>query len=373
MRRALVGKVRNTLANEWGERVFIGLADRLPWARPLVYGLTPQPENYAASDERIVSRYGLRFRVRPHHYFQWHHLFKRQDAILDELLRRGRDQRVFIDVGANIGLYSLVVRQVMRRDARVLAVEPSSATAAALREHVAWSAQSGVEVFECALSSRLGSAQLVERLDDWGKASLARKVEGQTESTVETRTLDDLVRETGVDVVDLVKIDVEGHELEVLKGAKNTIERFLPTIFIEYSPQWMSDAAIVEMTSYFEQLVRRGLRRISDLTGSSRCVGRIRASSDGVAGQPRFLRHPGLRSITLQRLRQTSSQYFTQRPRAVGASGRSPVVRRRSPTWVDSRSAGPRRVRRRSRKMNLCVSPCTLYSSGSESPSSTSR
>jgi hypothetical protein len=75
---------------------------------------------------------------------------------------------------------------------------------------------------------------------------------------VETRTLDDLVRDTGLEVVDLVKIDVEGHELEVLKGAKNAIERFLPTIFIEYSPQWMSDAAIAEMISYLEQLVGKG-------------------------------------------------------------------------------------------------------------------
>ena len=258
MRRALIKKVRDALANERGERVLIGMADRFPWAQPLIHKLTPQPANYAASDQRIVTRHGFRFRVRPGHYFQWSHLFKRKDAVLDELLRHGRGRRVFIDVGANIGLYSLVVRQAMSEDARVLSVEASSTTAAALREHVAWSGQFGVEVFECALSSKSGSAQLSERPDDWGKASLARAEPGWSRRTVVTRTLDELVLGAGLDDVDLVKIDVEGHELDVLKGAKDTIERFLPTVFIEYSPQWMSAAAIAEMSSYLEQLVSTG-------------------------------------------------------------------------------------------------------------------
>jgi FkbM family methyltransferase len=258
MRRGIVKAVRSKLANERAERLLIGAAERVPWAWWLIFGLTPQPENYAASDERIVTRHGLRFRLRPGHYFQWHHLFKRHDAVLDVLRGRARGRRVFIDVGANIGLYSLVVRQAMCTEGRVLSIEPSATTAATLREHVAWSAQPGVEVFECALSSKSGTAQLAERKDDWGKASLTRAETGQTRSTVRTRTLDELVRETGLELVDLIKIDVEGHELEVLKGAKDTIERFLPTIVIEYSPQWMSEAAIAEMTGYLERLVSKG-------------------------------------------------------------------------------------------------------------------
>ena len=254
----IVRRVRGTLANERGERLLIELAERIPWARRLIFGLTPQPEHYPASAERVVIRYGLRFRLRPGHYFQWHHLFQRRDAVLDELRRRGRGQRVFVDVGANIGLYSLVVRQAMHPEGRVLSIEPSATTAATLREHVAWSALSGVAVFECALSSKAGTAELAERTDDWGKASLARVVDAQTRSIVETRTLDDLVRETALPRIDLLKIDVEGHELEVLKGAKNAIERFLPTIVIEYSPQWMSESAITEITGYFAHLVSKG-------------------------------------------------------------------------------------------------------------------
>ncbi len=267
MGRGIVKAVRSKLANERAERLLIGAAERVPWARWLIFGLTPQPENYAATDERIVTRHGFRFRLRPRHYFQWHHLFKRHDAVLEVLLRRGRGTRVFIDVGANVGLYSLVVRQAMCATGRVLSIEPSATTAATLREHVAWSAQPGVEVFECALSSSSGMAQLAERKDDWGKASLARAEAGQTRSPVETRTLDDLVQETGVEVVDLIKIDVEGHELEVLKGAKDTIERMLPTIVIEYSPQWMSDVAIDEMTGYFERLVSKGYHAYRILPG----------------------------------------------------------------------------------------------------------
>lgn len=258
MRQEILSRVRKQLANPRGESFVIGLAEHVPWARRLAFSLTPQPENYGVADERIVSRHGLRFRLRPSHYFQWHHLFKRDDAVLDELLHRARGQQIFIDVGANIGLYSLAVRRVMRFDARVLAVEPSTETADALREHLAWSGLSGVEVHECALSSTRGSAQLSQQTGDWGKASLARELEGHAQTTVQTRTLDEIVEEAQLPSVDLIKIDVEGHELEVLKGAPETLARFQPSLFIEFSPQWMSEEAVNEMVGYFRLLVAQG-------------------------------------------------------------------------------------------------------------------
>lgn len=89
MRNWVLDKVRGAFKGKRGEQLLIGVSHRFPWARPLAYRLTPQPSSYEPSDERIVTRHGLRFRLRPGHYFQWHHFFGRDDPVLDELVREG--------------------------------------------------------------------------------------------------------------------------------------------------------------------------------------------------------------------------------------------------------------------------------------------
>lgn len=94
-----------------------------------------------------------------------------------------------------------------------------------------------VQVHGVALSSQAGEAVLTVpvsagvTLEGWGsmEAPLVAQFEQRKEIKVETRTLDSFVLEN----VDLLKIDVEGHEMSVLAGAANTIRRCLPWLIIE--------------------------------------------------------------------------------------------------------------------------------------------
>jgi FkbM family methyltransferase len=142
---------------------------------------------------------------------------------------------VFVDVGANTGAYAAVIEPVVGSRSMVL-VEPLPGLAEVLRARFPRS-----HVVAAALSDRRGVATIrIPSID--GKAYATRATlndhdepgqSGFEELEVELRTLDDLVAELRLRRIDVLKVDVEGHELELLAGGRTTIERLRPIVLIE--------------------------------------------------------------------------------------------------------------------------------------------
>lgn len=145
---------------------------------------------------------------------------------------------VVLDVGANIGLSALALAPLLPRG-RVLALEPSPRTVAALRrtlalnrledcvvvEPVAVGATQGEAAFHAAGHS--AGAHLMDP-NTLGAASLPQVM-------VPVETLDALVARHALTRLDFIKIDVEGFETEVLDGARATLGRFRPLVFAEFN------------------------------------------------------------------------------------------------------------------------------------------
>src|ERR1700722_5826924 len=135
-----------------------------------------------------------------------------------------------IDIGANIGLYTYALS---RRFRRVISFEINEAVTGMISKYN----RGNIELIHCGLSSEAGSAQFYVpvaagmTMAGWG--SLNRDnlpgAEKLIEIDVKLKTLD----EFAIDAVDFIKIDVEGHEVEVLKGAGATIERSRPMVLVE--------------------------------------------------------------------------------------------------------------------------------------------
>lgn len=143
--------------------------------------------------------------------------------------------RTMLDVGANVGFHALSAGLFFRR---VVAFEPTPATAARLQRNVMASALRHIDVRRCALSNRNGEADLVVDRGHCG----ANRLDGAAASAgervkVPLRRLDDLVREAPAAMgrIDFVKIDVEGHECEVLEGGLDTINHDRPQLFVEFN------------------------------------------------------------------------------------------------------------------------------------------
>src|SRR5262249_2550066 len=139
--------------------------------------------------------------------------------------------RLTLDVGANRGMYSIAA---LRFSKGVIAFEPQPHYAKFLKTFM----PKQVRIVECAVSHSAGVATLLVPSDPRYHAEARLSNEGESaadagarfvETSVRTVPLDDVVDEP----VGLIKIDVEGHELAVLEGARRVIESSRPNIIIE--------------------------------------------------------------------------------------------------------------------------------------------
>jgi FkbM family methyltransferase len=161
----------------------------------------------------------------------------------------------FVDVGACKGDFTLLAAASVGPHGRVVAVEPEPVNASWLRRSVGLRAARNVEVVEMALSDASGRAAL-HRVDVLGGADsssgLHSLLEGgpATHDTIEVdaRTLDGLLETLGIARVDVIKIDVEGWEVAVLRGAAATLTRQgdPPIIVMDLHPELGVDPLEVE-------------------------------------------------------------------------------------------------------------------------------
>jgi FkbM family methyltransferase len=136
-----------------------------------------------------------------------------------QLASRGGD---VIDIGANIGYYTLLAASLVPEPSRVYAFEPQPRVMGNLRRNIDLNRLGNVTVFDFALSSQEGQSTFYLPVDGFeGHGSLAAngrfQVKGQV--FVATRTLDAVLRDLHDPPVGLIKMDAEGAELSILKGA----------------------------------------------------------------------------------------------------------------------------------------------------------
>jgi FkbM family methyltransferase len=179
-----------------------------------------------------VPRIG-RFRVRRRTDDLWHILPWRERAIHAALERLLRPGDVFVDAGANIGVYTLLASRLVGQTGRVVAIEMMPDTAELLRRHVAENGCANVEIVERALNGRAGETVTARvPTGQHGQASVANMAEANRayeERIVRTTTLDDVTR--GLQRIDILKLDVEGAELMALAGGATTLQKTQKVIY----------------------------------------------------------------------------------------------------------------------------------------------
>jgi FkbM family methyltransferase len=149
---------------------------------------------------------------------------------LDLLGPRG----VAIDIGANIGVWSLLAAERWP-GARIHAFEPVPEVAAHCRRHLALNGLGSIVLNVGAVGAEEGDAAFYAiRTDNTGASSLIRRREPADEITVPVTTLDTYVERERLDRIDVVKVDVEGAERLVFLGGRRTLARAdAPAIFFE--------------------------------------------------------------------------------------------------------------------------------------------
>lgn len=152
-----------------------------------------------------------------------------------------------IDVGANIGMFSLRFARWTTNNGRVIAIEPETANFASLQRRLAATAVGrNVIALQAVAAETTGVLRLQVNPDHPGDHRI-----GVTGVPIPAVSLDDLLAEHGHPTVSLIKIDVQGAETRVLRGATGVLARCRPALFVE-----VDDAALRIQQSSADELVQ---------------------------------------------------------------------------------------------------------------------
>jgi FkbM family methyltransferase len=206
----------------------------LPLRGPLLLNL-PEFKLYVRLDDWVVgARIALRRTYEPH-------VARQARALLRPSMR-------VIDLGANIGYYTLLAAARVGPTGSVAAFEPAPTNAALLARSVAANGFSNVTLFPCAVASAKTTVNLL--LDDSNGRLVGAGTPGARR--VQAVVLDDLL---GPDYpVDLIKMDIEGAEGMALAGMRRIIAANRPTIICEFSPPALRVVSKITPEEYLAQL-----------------------------------------------------------------------------------------------------------------------
>jgi FkbM family methyltransferase len=198
----------------------------------------PNHYQYKKGSIRQVTRNDLNFRLDLSDFVQWRTFWGIKDVGKDRLLSRIQPGDVFLDVGANIGEICLHAALGVGNGGKVFAFEPIPLNIKHLSHHLSLNPtlKERVEIFPFALGEkdREQVPFVHPRPDNLGMIRVQSKsASGAPFAAVEMRSLDSFWTQKTVNRLDGIKIDVEGYELKMLRGAEKCILRYHPWLFIE--------------------------------------------------------------------------------------------------------------------------------------------
>jgi FkbM family methyltransferase len=212
---------------------------------PIIGRLVPAGEATVV-DVRVGPNAGMKLsidRTTPRYYWLDPNY---ESAVVSVLREWGRPGMCVADIGAHIGFMTMVLARLVGTTGKVLSVEPSPPTVSQLRSNVELNHLANVTVIQAAVSDATGQAQFSilphATTSHIVNASDTAEADATTVSVPLTR-LDDLIFSSdGRGKIDLVKIDVEGHEGAVLRGATRVLRELRPKLLIEiHTPGALAD------------------------------------------------------------------------------------------------------------------------------------
>lgn len=182
-------------------------------------------------------------------YFGYH------EPIELAFLNRYLDSELFcIDVGANIGMYSLFMA---KRTRQVIAFEPQAEVLFRFRDSINTNRLSNITTVQKAVSNKSGKLALNFIVDDSAKTFTTTACESKESITlVDAISLDGYLKENPIKRLDYLKIDAEGAEQDILSGAQKTLKKYRPLAQVEIATEYKhrSGQSGFDFKAYFDNL-----------------------------------------------------------------------------------------------------------------------
>ena len=143
---------------------------------------------------------------------------------------------LFIDCGSNYGFYSLYTASLSQKN-RIISIEASKNTSEEFNKNLKLNNFNNINFFNNAVSNSSGEKiSFYESVNDWESSQTHNNFKLNSETLVKSIKIDTLIRDKQLDdYIVIIKLDVEGNEINVIKGALDLIKKSNPLIIIEFS------------------------------------------------------------------------------------------------------------------------------------------
>lgn len=192
---------------------------------------------YKTDTLRRCTRNGIHYELHINDYLDHGIYFGLQEHVdfnRDSLLKHASKGDVIVDIGANIGDTTLRLAQVLNNNGFVYAFEPSPHVFKRLQTNVGLNGFTNISLYNMAVGDEEGELSFVSTKQQHTGGAYVSKV-AKTDTSVKVITLDDFVEQNNITQINLIKIDTEGFEDFVVRGAEKTLRKFKPKIFMEVS------------------------------------------------------------------------------------------------------------------------------------------
>jgi FkbM family methyltransferase len=176
-----------------------------------------------------------------------------KDSILSRLIYDGFEKEetdylvsilnegdIFIDIGTNIGLFSLIASKIVGIEGKVLSFEPTPMTFSRLNENVKLNNLKNIDIRNIGLSDKKGELTFYvsnNGYDAWNSFAPSQDNKLEISIQVPVSTLDIELKDIDQSKIKLVKIDVEGWEKFVLYGGKDFLVKYNPIVMVEFTEE----------------------------------------------------------------------------------------------------------------------------------------
>lgn len=217
----------------------------------------PNPYQYPRPSYRLAVRDGITFQLDISDMMQWPVYFGIRERAREALYGLASPGDVVLDVGTNIGDVLLHFARIVGPSGRVFGFEPDPASHARCVTNIGLNDFTNVILSPIALGDEEAERRLFS-IDPHNKGcDRILPVGTPGESTpVRTTTLDQFIRENGLRRLDVVKVDIEGFEMNFLRGAEESLRTFRPRIFIEVGDDKLrvNNSSAGELITFLEKL-----------------------------------------------------------------------------------------------------------------------
>lgn len=190
------------------------------------------------------------------------------NSAFQKCVKTCRGKKCVFDVGAHIGLVSLPMSVAVGAEGRVYAFEPADSNRGFLLDHIAQNGIDNIEVCSDLVGDSVKEkVKFFEQQQATGMNSVVVRKNSETfrETYKRQCTLDSFCAEKGLRP-EVIKIDVEGYELSVLRGAQRLIKECTPVIFLSVHPEEI--VLLGEQVTYLVRLIEQMGYRIEDAEGA---------------------------------------------------------------------------------------------------------